>query len=130
VESSLGPHGHPDGPSIVKGGVVPAYRAHHDNGNRNAESCDSVPSEGMRMLAEHETARLVPVGPIRILRIRAVCERTGLSPSSIWRGTRRGEFPAARRWGSKSVGWLSSEVDAWIASRPLSSGPSSHEVMA
>jgi prophage regulatory protein len=58
----------------------------------------------------------------RILRLRDVCERTGLSPATVARKSRCGadSFPAARRLGAKSVGWLSAEIDDWINSRPVS----------
>ncbi|OGT05656.1 MAG: hypothetical protein A2143_01795 [Gallionellales bacterium RBG_16_57_15] len=54
-----------------------------------------------------------------ILRVDAVCARTGLSRSSVDRLEDRGEFPARLQLsGSGAVGWLDSDVDAWIAARP------------
>ena len=53
----------------------------------------------------------------RIIRVAAVCERTGLSRTTVWRLERQGAFPARRRLSPGAVGWLESEVDEWIASR-------------
>ena len=55
-------------------------------------------------------------GPIRVLRFRAVRDRTGLSRSTIWRLERRGTFPKHRRISLNAVGWLEEEVDQWIRS--------------
>ena len=51
----------------------------------------------------------------RLLRLRDVVERTGLSRSSIYRLAAAGEFPRQRRLRYKLAVWLESEVDAWIA---------------
>lgn len=61
----------------------------------------------------HETASTPP----RILRSRAVCERTGLSRTTLWRLERIGAFPLHRRISANAVGWLEEEVTAWIRSR-------------
>lgn len=53
----------------------------------------------------------------RVLRPRVVCERTGLSRTTIWRLVRRGEFPTPRRLSANAIGWIESEIDAWIATR-------------
>jgi prophage regulatory protein len=53
-----------------------------------------------------------------ILRTRQVTRLTGLSRVTIWRLERLGEFPRRRQLGRNSVGWLSAEVDDWIATRP------------
>ena len=57
----------------------------------------------------------------RILRIEEVLDITGLSRSSLYRRINDGTFPAPLLLGgdaSRAVGWLESEVIAWIASRP------------
>lgn len=56
-----------------------------------------------------------------ILRFPSVKAQSGLSRSHIYEQVQRGEFPAPVRLGRRAVGWLQSEVDAWIASRPASS---------
>lgn len=50
-----------------------------------------------------------------ILRLPAVMARTGLSRSSIYRRIAAGEFPQAYSLGARAVGWLESEISAWIA---------------
>ena len=49
-----------------------------------------------------------------ILRLPAVQCRTGLCRSTIYLRVHQGTFPGPVRLGGRSVGWLSSEVDAWI----------------
>ncbi|MFG6442536.1 helix-turn-helix transcriptional regulator [Roseateles sp. LKC17W] len=54
----------------------------------------------------------------RIIRLPSVLALTGLGRSSLYAMQRQGGFPSARRLSpSRSVGWLESEVRAWIASR-------------
>src|SRR5438093_8077716 len=53
----------------------------------------------------------------RLLRWPDVRARTGLSRTTVWRLVRQRAFPAPRRLSGNAIGWLASEVDAWIASR-------------
>ena len=56
----------------------------------------------------------------RILRLPDVQARVGLSRSAIYERMARGDFPRAVSLGGyKAVGWRSTEVEEWIASRPL-----------
>ena len=60
----------------------------------------------------------------RILR-EAECEEiTGLSASTRWRLERSGHFPKRRRLSRNLVGWLHSEVEEWMRSRPATAGTS------
>ncbi len=52
-----------------------------------------------------------------ILRLREIMRRTGLSRSSIYRLSAEGKFPRSISLGERAVGWLESDVDAWIAER-------------
>jgi prophage regulatory protein len=52
--------------------------------------------------------------PARLLRKAEVLARTGLSDTTIWRLEKRGEFPKGRRLSPGRVGYLESEVQAWI----------------
>jgi prophage regulatory protein len=52
-----------------------------------------------------------------ILRLPAVRARTGLSRSTLYLYMARGEFPQAIRLGQHAVGWLETDVEAWIAER-------------
>ncbi|MEN3813648.1 AlpA family phage regulatory protein, partial [Chromobacterium piscinae] len=40
-----------------------------------------------------------------------------LSRSSVYDAIKRGSFPAPVSLGGKSVAWLSSEIDVWMAGR-------------
>lgn len=55
---------------------------------------------------------------MRILRIKAVVERTGLSRPTIWRKERAGLFPQRRKLSGSAVGWLEHEIEEWIESLP------------
>ena len=52
-----------------------------------------------------------------ILKLPQVCSRTGFKRSSIYLKVKTGEFPAPIKLGPQASGWLSSEVDGWIADR-------------
>lgn len=53
----------------------------------------------------------------QILRRRQVEAQTGLSRSAIYEGVFQGTFPRPIHIGTRAVGWLAEEVDAWIAAR-------------
>ncbi len=55
----------------------------------------------------------------QLLRRRDVEATAKLSRSAIYAAMARGEFPAPVRIGARSVRWRSSDVQAWIESRPL-----------
>lgn len=56
-----------------------------------------------------------------ILRRKQVEARTGLPRSSLYAAIKAGTFPAPISLGEKSVGWLSHEIDSWIANRVAAS---------
>ena len=60
---------------------------------------------------------------VEILRRPQVEARTGLSRSTIYQRMQDGTFPKPISLGTKSVGWLASEIDAWIAERIQISRP-------
>lgn len=64
-------------------------------------------------------AGVLPASDDELWSLKAVVARTGLSRSSIYSYVELGLFPRQRRLGPRRVGWLASEVRAWIASRPL-----------
>jgi len=53
----------------------------------------------------------------RILRLPDVKTRTGLSRSTIYALVKNECFPKYVSLGVRSVGWVESEVEAWIESR-------------
>lgn len=55
-----------------------------------------------------------------IIRMREVLNRTGVSRSTIYVLMGRGDFPPPLRLGSHSIGWRDSDIEEWIASRPVS----------
>ena len=50
----------------------------------------------------------------RILRLRAVLERTGLSRSTLYRKIERGTFPRQVRISERCIGWRESELERWL----------------
>lgn len=52
---------------------------------------------------------------LAILRLPRVKEITGLSRTAIYDKLSRSEFPRPISLGSRSIGWLESEVNDWIA---------------
>ena len=68
------------------------------------------------------SARIKGVQPDdRILREPECQLITGLSKSSRWRLEQLGLFPRRRRIARQSVGWLESELDAWISEQAAAS---------
>ena len=59
----------------------------------------------------------------RLLRRRQVEALTGLKRSTIYQRLAEGTFPKQIHLGPRSVGWLASEVNAWIAERIAESRP-------
>jgi len=56
---------------------------------------------------------------LRFLRLPEVEKAAGKKRSTIYRDIAAGTFPAPYDLGSsRSVGWLSTEINAWILSRP------------
>lgn len=49
-----------------------------------------------------------------ILRLPAVKARTGLSRSTIYLRIAEGDFPKSIRLGGRAVGWIESEIQAWV----------------
>lgn len=53
----------------------------------------------------------------RVLRRAEVSAIVGAAKSTIYEWMAKGEFPKPRKLGARAVGWLASDVDAWISSR-------------
>ena len=58
----------------------------------------------------------------RLLRLREVLARCGLSRSTIYRKMREGSFPEPLKVGVRAVRWRESEIESWLASRPRAAG--------
>ena len=52
--------------------------------------------------------------PDRILRIKTVLERTGLSRSTMYRKMENGTFPRNVQISTRCTGWRESAVSAWL----------------
>ena len=50
----------------------------------------------------------------KIMRRQEVLDATGLCYTSIFNMMKKGTFPASKQLGVRAVGWIKSEVDAWI----------------
>jgi prophage regulatory protein len=51
----------------------------------------------------------------RILRLKSVLNRTGLSRSTLYRKIGRGTFPAQVRISDRCIGWRESDVEQWLS---------------
>jgi prophage regulatory protein len=51
----------------------------------------------------------------KIIRLKTVLARTGLSRSTVYRMVANGSFPRQRRIGIQATGWYQSEVEEWIS---------------
>ena len=52
-----------------------------------------------------------------IIRLPQAIEKTGLSRSTIYALISRGEFPQKIKLSPRTMGFLESEIDAWIVDR-------------
>ena len=53
-----------------------------------------------------------------IVSIREVCQAIGLCRTTLWKMERKGTFPRRRQLTTNRVGWLRSDVEAWLRNRP------------
>ncbi len=53
----------------------------------------------------------------RILRMAELKIQIGLSRSTIYEFIKNGQFPQSISLGARAVGWLESDIDAWLESR-------------
>ena len=51
----------------------------------------------------------------RIVRLKTVLNRTGLSRSTVYRKSNEGTFPPRVKLSLNGVGWRESELNRWIA---------------
>lgn len=54
---------------------------------------------------------------MRYLNIRKVCDRTGLSRSTIWRLERDGRFPKRVKLSPGRTAHVEAEIEGWIIAR-------------
>lgn len=51
---------------------------------------------------------------LAILRLKDVVHRIGLSRSTIYQRMSEGTFPESISLGDRAIGWLESDIDAWL----------------
>ena len=64
----------------------------------------------------------------RMLGLRSMVLRTGLSKSTLYRLIKQGSFPPPLQLAPRAVRWRSDEIDEWLSNRPRSVGPGVREV--
>ncbi|MDE2339734.1 MAG: AlpA family transcriptional regulator [Alphaproteobacteria bacterium] len=57
----------------------------------------------------------MPPNPDRIVRIKTVLNRTGLSRSTLYRKIGEGTFPRQVKISISGAGWRESEINRWVA---------------
>ena len=53
----------------------------------------------------------------RILRRTEVLFKTGLATSTLYSKMQSGEFPRPIKLGRRAVGWLLTDIEAWVQNR-------------
>jgi prophage regulatory protein len=53
----------------------------------------------------------------RVIRKKELCEILNISSSTIWRWEKAGNFPKRLCLGQRIVGWLWSDIEAWLESK-------------
>jgi prophage regulatory protein len=61
-----------------------------------------------------------------ILRLKQVCVRVGYSRTGLYELLRAGRFVKPRSLGPRAIGFLESEVNEWIRSRPVADPAAPH----
>jgi prophage regulatory protein len=61
--------------------------------------------------------------PDRIVRLKTVIFRSGISRSTIYRKMKDGTFPARVKVNINGIGWHESELNRWIANPPAYRAP-------
>ena len=51
----------------------------------------------------------------RILRLKSVLDRTGLSRSTLYRKIELGTFPLQVRISERCIGWRESDIERWLS---------------
>lgn len=67
-------------------------------------------------------------GSLRLLRLEQVGEITGLRRSMVYQLEAEGGFPRRVKLATRAVGWVESEVRAWIAARIATRDQFNHRI--
>jgi prophage regulatory protein len=57
--------------------------------------------------------------PDRTVRECECRKLTGLGRTTRYQLEKKGEFPRRRNLGGRSIGWLYSDIQSWLAARPV-----------
>lgn len=57
--------------------------------------------------------------PVNLLTVQEVCAKLHISRSQYFKTRKSEGFPKPRQITTKRIGWIESEIDAWIISRPV-----------
>lgn len=72
-----------------------------------------------------ETERSIACQPVqapaRVLRLPDVIARTGLGTTKIYELVAGGDFPRRVRLTTRAVGWMESDITAWLSARAAQS---------
>jgi prophage regulatory protein len=69
-----------------------------------------------------ETYSSLPLIAGRVLKIKQVCDLTGLSRASVYRLAAINLFPSPIKIGIKASGWRLYDLENWLAARPAVKG--------
>ena len=58
---------------------------------------------------------------MRIIRTEDLTRRLGLSRATIFRNVKAGSFPPSVKLTARTIGWYSTDIEAWIAARAATS---------
>jgi prophage regulatory protein len=72
--------------------------------------------------------RNVDAADLKFIRLGEVLSRIPLSRSAIYSKISAGEFPKPVSLSSQSVGWIESEVQAWMEKRVAASRSRGHSI--
>ena len=61
---------------------------------------------------------------MRVIRIKEVCQKVGLSRPSVLRKSREGTFPMKINVGAKAIGFIEEEVEQWLQEQAEKRKPS------
>jgi prophage regulatory protein len=71
----------------------------------------------MHQLQSNQASGTVRHG--KVLRLQGVIAKTGMSRSWTYAAIKEGKFPKSIKLGDAAVGWLESDIDAWIDERRI-----------
>ena len=95
---------------VFRGLNEASNRAHFD-----AFPCNDGASSNTQREAPTMNDAIRVASPLVILRLSDVKARTGLARSTIYDRIKTGSFPAQVSLGARAVGWLESDIEAWIS---------------